>query len=375
MIKKILIAALILFIFIFPQRVYAEDTTIESVADMFDLDRADTGLSRIGQEYGMGSFSLKDTALKMITGEFDFSFLGLLKWVVRLAVGQAADVMYIMRRILILILLSAVLETVSSSFSSSGVSSMGQYVCSSVLVITVMQSFYYASQTVMSAMDKITQMSETLQPIYMLIMTANGKAAKMTAAVPVMYASASILSYLVKRLVIPGILLAALITFINGMAERDIFMELAELLSCLCKWGVKLCAGGFIFVMSLIKIGVPDMAVIAGKSIKTAAEAVPVVGSLMSSAAETAASLASSMGNSITAAIMLFIVVMSIMPVVRLSVIMIIYKLTAALTEPIASKRIVKCIGRAADYTAILTGVVFTAEIMFITVTALMLAV
>ena len=95
----------------------------------------------------------------------------------------------------------------------------------------------------------------------------------------------------------------------------------------------------------------------------------------MASAAETAAALTSSMGNSITAAVMIFIVLMSIMPVIRLAVIMLIYKLTAAITEPIAPKRIVKCITRAADYTAILTGIVFTAEIMFITVTALMLAV
>ena len=298
-----------------------------------------------------------------------------MKTVLRLAAGQAADVLYIMRRIMILILLSAILETLSSSFSSEGVSKLGQYICSAVLVITVMQSFSYASQTALKAVENITETSNTLQPLYMLIMTANGKAAKMTAAVPVLYASASVLNYIVKRLVIPGILFAALITFINSMSERDMLMELAELMSCLCKWGVKVCAGAFVFIMSLIKIGVPDVAVIAGRSIKTAAEAVPVVGSLMASAAETAAALTSSMGNSITAAVMIFIVLMSIMPVIRLAVIMLIYKLTAAITEPIAPKRIVKCITRAADYTAILTGIVFTAEIMFITVTALMLAV
>ena len=72
---------------------------------------------------------------------------------------------------------------------------------------------------------------------------------------------------------------------------------------------------------------------------------------------------------------MIFIVIMSIMPVIRLAAIMVIYKFTAAVTEPIAPKHIVKCIGRAADYTAILTGVVFTAEIMFITSTAIMLTV
>ena len=40
-----------------------------------------------------------------------------------------------------------------------------------------------------------------------------------------------------------------------------------------------------------------------------------------------------------------------------------------------ASKRIVKSVAKAADYAGILTGAVFTAELMFIIVTALMLAV
>ncbi|MFR3044137.1 MAG: stage III sporulation protein AE [Veillonella parvula] len=65
----------------------------------------------------------------------------------------------------------------------------------------------------------------------------------------------------------------------------------------------------------------------------------------MSSAAETAAALTTSTGNAVTAAIMIFIVIMSIMPVIRLAAIMVIYKFTAAVTEPIAPKRIVKCIG------------------------------
>ncbi len=375
MTKRITLLLLLMLPLIFCRTAYASETTIESVADMFGLNEADGGLRSIGEEYGMENFSLRDTALKLVTGEFDFSFSGLLKVIFRLAAGQAADVLYIMRRIIILVLLTSVLETLSSSFSSEGVSRLGQYICSAVLVITIMQSFSYASRTAADAVDNIARTAETLQPLYMLIMTASGKAAKMPAAVPVLYASTSILNYAVGKIVVPGILFAALITFINSISERDILMEFAKLLSFICKWSVKVCAGVFVFIMSLIKIGVPDIAVIAGRSIKTAAEAVPVAGSLMASAAETAAAVTRSMGNSITAAVMLFIVLISIMPVVRLAVIMLIYRLTAALTEPIAPKRIVKCVGQAADYTAILTGVVFTAEIMFITVTALMLAV
>ena len=170
----------------------------------------------------------------------------------------------------------------------------------------------------------------------MLMMTANVRAVEMSASVPVLYAAAAFINFAVKRFVIPAILLSALITFINSMSERDMLLELADFMSTLCKWGVRICAGTFVFVMSLIKIGIPDVAVIAGKSIKTAAGAVPVVGGLMASAAETAAGMVSSIGNSITAAVMIFIVLASIAPVIRLAAIMIIYKLTAAITEPVA---------------------------------------
>lgn len=376
MIKKIFTMLIVVCaIIMIPQTTYAAETTIENVADMFDLSETDDKLKGIAEDSGLDNFSFKDTVLKLVTGEDDFNFSDVLKSFLRTAAGGMADVLYIMKRVILLILLSAVLETLTSSFTSSGVSKLGEYICSAVLIITIMQSFYYSAQTASTAISNITDTTKTLQPLYMIIMTSTGKAATMSIAVPILYSATAVITFGVQKFIIPGIVFAALITFINSLSERDMLMELADLMSFLCKWGVKICAGLFVFVMSLIKIGVPNTALIAGKSIKTAVEAVPVVGSLMSSAAETAALLTTSMGNSIAAAAMLFIALISIVPVIRLVIIMIIYKLAAALTQPVASKRIVKCLDRAADYAGILTGLVFTTEIMFITVTAIMLAV
>lgn len=376
MIKKILAMLIIVFaVAAFPAETYAAETTIENVADMFELSEADENLKDIAKDSGLGDFSLKDMVLKMVTGEEDFHFTDILKSFLKTAAGGTADVLHIMKRVILLILLSAVLETLTSSFKSSGASKLGEYVCSAVLIITIMQSFYYSAQTAFKAISNMTETTQTLQPLYMLIMTATGKATTMSIAVPILYSVTSLITFGVQKVIIPGIIFAALITFINSLSERDMMMEMADLMSFMCKWGVKICAGLFVFVMSLIKIGVPNSAIIAGKSIKTAVEAVPVVGSLMSSAAETAAMLTTSMGNSIAVAVMVFIALISIVPVIRLAMIMLIYKLTAALTQPVASKRIVKCLDRAADYAGILTGLVFTIEIMFITVTALMLAV
>ena len=375
MIKRIILIVFIVLITAFPQRVYASEMTVEDVADMFQLEETDDGIREITTEYGLSEFSIKETVLELLSGKTEFSISGIIKSIIRLVSGQASDVMKIMKKLVILILLSAILEIVSSSFSSEGVSRLGQNICTSVLIVTVMKSFYYAAQTAVTAVEKISSAASVLQPLFMLIMTAEGKTAKMTAAVPVLYSSSVFLNYIVKNLIVPCILFAALITFINAMSERDILLEFAELMKTVCKWSIRICAGIFIFIMSVIKIGVPDTALIAGNSIKTMANAIPVAGPVMASAAETAVAVTRAMGNSVTAAVMIFIIIISIVPVIRLSVIMFVYKLTAAITQPVASKRIVSCISRAADYTELLVGIVFTADIMFITVTALILAV
>ncbi len=58
---------LLLILMVMPIQAHAE-TTIDSVADMFGLTKADSGLKSIGEEYGMEDFSLRDTAVKIVTG-------------------------------------------------------------------------------------------------------------------------------------------------------------------------------------------------------------------------------------------------------------------------------------------------------------------
>ena len=371
MIKKAAVILLSIMIFL-PFEAKAGDLTVEDAVELYRIDEADEALKGLGEAE---DFSLKETVLDMLGGEWEFSLSGIVQRIARIVAGEAAEVIYIMKKVIVLVLLSAILEALSSSFMTAGVGKLGQHICTAVMIATVIRSFSFAAEAAESAVDTINGISTTLQPLYMLIMTSNGRAAEMTVAVPVLYASAAVINFAVKRLVIPAILLSALITFINCLSERDMLLELADLLSRLCKWGTRLCAGAFVFIMSLIKIGTPETAALAGKTIKAAAQAVPVAGPVMASAAETAAEIVSSIGNSVTAAVMVFIALSAAAPVVRLAVITLVYKFTAAVIEPVASKRIVKSVAKAADYAGILTGAVFTAELMFIIVTALMLAV
>ena len=141
MIKKAVLAAVMICFILFPQMAYAEEMTVEEAVELYQINEADSELREIRRKNGLDDFSLKDTVMEMLSGDYSFSFSELAEKVIQLIAGEAADVIYIMKKIVIIVLLAAMLETLSSSFASEGVSKLGQYICTAVIIVTVMQSF------------------------------------------------------------------------------------------------------------------------------------------------------------------------------------------------------------------------------------------
>ena len=186
MIKKAAVILLSIMIFL-PFEAKAGDLTVEDAVELYRIDEADEALKGLGEAE---DFSLKETVLDMLGGEWEFSLSGIVQRIAR----EAAEVIYIMKKVILLVLLSAILEALSSSFMTAGVGKLGQHICTAVMIATVIRSFSFAAEAAESAVDTINGISTTLQPLYMLIMTSNGRAAEMTVAVPVLYASAAVIN-------------------------------------------------------------------------------------------------------------------------------------------------------------------------------------
>ena len=112
---------------------------------------------------------------------------------------------------------------------------------------------------------------------------------------------------------------------------------------------------------------------LAAKTAKIAVSAVPVVGNVMGGAVETAAAVAGTLRSGTLVAAAVFLLVLCIPLVIKLLVIMLVFKLTAAAAEFICEERLVECISAAGEYTGLLLGVVFLGEGMFLFASLLLL--
>lgn len=113
---------------------------------------------------------------------------------------------------------------------------------------------------------------------------------------------------------------------------------------------------------------------IDGITIRTAKFAVdkfiPIIGSFLSDAVETVVGCSAILKNGIGAVGLLTLFLICIAPIIKIVVLLFVYKLIAAVIQPVASSNIVECFSQVSkSLLLILVSVLSTATMFFITIT------
>lgn len=341
----------------------AETQELQLQAELARLDTDD--VDRAARDAGADTdFSglLRD----ILSGGYDFSFAGMQERLLDAAFGEFRIQGRLLAQLLLVVILSAILKQLSDSFQGKAVGEMGFYICYMVLVVVIISSFYELSRCVVERMSGICKVFGAMLPIFMTLSVTSGNLTQTAMMGSAIMGGSAALSAAVSHILIPAILLAVSLELTDHISERPILGKFAELLRGCIGWGMKGAAMVFMLLLSLQKIGGGAINGLAAKTAKIAVGAVPVVGDVMGGAVETAAAVAGTLrsGTLVAAAILLLLLCLPLL--VKLVVILLTFKLTAAAAEFICEERLVECISAAGDYTGLLLGVLFLGEGMFL---------
>ena len=235
-----------------------------------------------------------------------------------------------------------------------------------VLIVVILSAFHRISDAVVERMCRICGVYSAMIPVFLVLLGAKGELAKGALIGPTIMGGSAALSMAISRVIVPAILLAVSLEMINHISEKPVLGKFAELLRQCISWGMKGAAIAFMMLLSLQKIGGGAMQGLAAKTAKIAVSSVPVVGNVMGGAVETASAVAQTLGNGTLVAAAVFLLLLCIPMVIKLAVILFVFRLTAAAAEFICEERLVECISEAGEYTGLLLGVVFLGEGMFL---------
>lgn len=366
--KKKIGILLLLFLF-FPKIVFASDLALSQMEDL-ELSQAD----EIAEEAGTGT-SLSQLIEEVLTGEYSFS---LEDWIQKLwdtAFGELMAQKALLIQLLLVVVLAAVLRNVSLSFHGKQVGDMGFYVCYMVLIVVILSTFFEITEMVVERIDQIGSIFTAMLPAFLVLAASSGNLTQTALMGPTMMGGCTLMVFAIRCLIVPGVFLAVGLAMTDCLSEKPVTGRLAELLKKGMSWGLKGFAVVFMLLLSLQKIGGGAVNSLAVRTAKIAVNAVPVVGNVMGGAVDTAAAVSGTLRSGTLAAAAILLLLLCLPICIKLAVMTLIFYFTAAAVESFCEERLVQCVSAAGEYMALLLGVVFLAEVMFLFCAVLLLGV
>lgn len=281
----------------------------------------------------------------------------------------AFDFLYNRKTIVYIILaalVAAVFSNFADAFQNRQISDISFYVIYMLLITLCLTAFQTAVSGLEEKMGLLTEFVRALAPAYFMAMAfASGSAAAL-----VFYNLILFLIYMVELIIIhillPAVNIYVMICVLGSLIEEDFLSELAGLIRKAVTWalhGLLACVAGINIIQGLLA---PAVDSVKRSTLTRTAEAVPWVGDLMGGTAEILTGTVILIKNGIGMAGAVVALVICATPLLQMVITALMYKLAAALVQPVSDKRIISCIRGVSEGYELLVRILFTAGALFL---------
>ena len=276
--------------------------------------------------------------------------------------------------VIIIALAAAVFSNFSGAFQNRQISDISFYVLYMLLITLCLTSFQTAAQGLEGRLDSVVEFMRVLCPSYFLAVAfASGSVTSMF-----FYNVILFLIYVVElavvRFLLPVINVYIMIQVLGNLTGEDFLSEFAQLLQKLVTWILRTLLAGVIGINVVQGLLAPAIDSLRKSALTRTAEALPWVGNAVGGAAEVVLGTAVLIKNGIGMAGAVIAVLICAVPVIQMLILAFLYKLAAALVQPVSDKRITGCISSVSEGYELLVKVVFTAGVLFLLTIAIVAA-
>lgn len=351
---------------------------MEKQQQALDLEQLEEFIKEVDEEVGtyLPHFSLAHMIESLKQGKLDFSPQDLVKGIVSYLTYEVKANLSLLGKLLIIAVICAVLQNLHTGFEGGTVAKMAYFMCFLAVITIIMGSFQMAVSAGLGAIGKMTAFMKLLLPVLLVLLTVMGGLTSAALLQPFLMVFLSFMGYLTEGIVFPLIYLAAVLTIVNSISDRFKVSKLAELVKQLTKVGIGLVLTLFIGVITVEGVA---GAVVDGVSLRTAkfmtGAFVPVAGSMFADALDAVMGGSLLLKNAIGLSGVIVLGIIVIFPALKILVIAIIYRLAAALLQPVGDTLLADALeGMAGNLFLTFAAVLSVAIMFFLTITIIVSA-
>ncbi len=273
----------------------------------------------------------------------------------------------IMIDVIIIIIINSIFKAIIENLGNSNSAQITYFIQYLVIVTLVINTFISILNLTKESIENVVNFMSALIPLLITLMLSTGCLVTSSVVEPVLLIMINIAGNFINTFLIPLLLISLSISIVSNISDKVQTERLSKFLKSSIVWILGIVLTIFTSTLSLQSNLTSSVDGMTAKTAKAAvSNFIPVVGKILGDTVDSVIGCGNILKNSVGIIGVIVVIGIVFVPVIKISILWISFKLTSAVCEVVADNKIVKLIDQIADGYKILLGILISVSIMFI---------
>ena len=369
--KIITIIVMVLIVFLSNSSYANDNQTIIEQQEEFKIQDFIKNAEKFTGEF-FEDIDINEILNDAIKGEVDNSTL--LKKILNILGKEVTTNIKSLVSILAIILIHSILKSISESLENNNISKLIYYVQYILIVTVIMSNFTDIIKLVQDTTENLIGFMNALVPLLITLMMYTGSITPSSVVEPIILFMINFIGNIIQNLIIPFVLVLTSLVIISKISDKVHIDKLSKFFKSGIVWFLGIVLTVFVGVVSLEGTLSSSVDGITAKTTKAVvSSAIPVVGKILGDAVDTVLGCGIVLKNAVGLVGVVIVIGICIMPILKLFVLSVSYKLLSTVVQPIADEKIIDLLEQIGDIFKIFLGILCAISFMLIIGTTLVL--
>ena len=309
--------------------------------------------------------NVKDMFNLALTGKIDNEKL--FKSILNILGKEVIGSVKILGSIIVIIVIHSILKSISEGLENKSISQITYYVQYILIVTLIMTNFSQVITMIKESVQNLVGFIDMLIPILLTLIIATGNIVSAGMLQPILLFIITFIGNFINNIILPLVLVSTALGIVSKISDRIQIDKLSKFFKSSVVWILGVVLTLFVGVVSLEGNLSSSVDGVTAKTAKAAVSSfIPVVGKILGDAVDTVIGCSSILKNAIGIIGVVVVIGICIAPIIKLTILMAVYYLGAALCQPIADSKIISLLEQMGDTFKILLAILCSVSVMLI---------
>ena len=268
--------------------------------------------------------------------------------------------------VIIIAVICALIQNLQTAFSHQTLSNVAFYACYALLIIILSKTFLIGIDIAKETINELNNFLLVLIPVLSTLLLSAGGVSQVATLDPIIILLTNIGPTFYLNILIPIILLGFMLQFANNISNNFKISNLIKHTNQIVLWAQGIFITFFISMFTIRGFTAESLDIVTAKTAKFAVDNfVPIVGKAISEAIATVAGYSILLKNAVSSLGLIIVIAIVLVPIIKIFIMATMYRLTAAIIEPISDNRIVSAISSVGDSLILIMSCVIVVSVLF----------